>query len=166
MWLQAAGLPLMVVALAQQAEASRASSWSRSIVERKTPWVAPFSVAAIFGWGSEVRGALGRHTTERGVDIPEMEVEIEEKEALDFIESHYPGISDIGNYEGSSWLVFRLQYYGVLPLLLDLEIEPLDQTVTAGGEVPFHAIGHFTDGTRDITGDVIWTSSLTKRWCG
>ena len=51
------------------------------------------------------------------------------QEALDFIESHYPGISDIGNYEGSSWLVYRLQYYGVLPLLLDLNDDEGDAEI-------------------------------------
>ena len=42
------------------------------------------------------------------------------QEALDYIESYYPGISDFKNFAGSNWLVYRLQYYGVLPLSLEL----------------------------------------------
>ncbi|MCP4680167.1 MAG: hypothetical protein GY854_32670, partial [Deltaproteobacteria bacterium] len=49
-----------------------------------------------------------------------------------------------------------------LPILLDLEIEPLDPTIAAGTEIQFFAIGHFTDGTREITGDVDWSSSVTN----
>ena len=40
------------------------------------------------------------------------------QEALDYIESYYPGISDFKRFAGSNWLVYRLQYYGVLPLAL------------------------------------------------
>lgn len=49
------------------------------------------------------------------------------QEAIDYLESYYPGISDFRNFQPANWLEFRLQYYGVLSLMLDVLDEEGDR---------------------------------------
>jgi TolB-like protein len=51
------------------------------------------------------------------------------QQALDNILTYYPGITDLTTFKGNDWLIYRLQYYGVIPLLLDLNDDKGDAQI-------------------------------------